>query len=76
MAFTQSAFIGFYIHTYIHTHINTYIHTYIHTYHSRFIFEEVAEASQIFLLDVHILAKLLSFEEYTTDVTGDKPIAV
>jgi hypothetical protein len=30
----------------------------IHTYHSRFISEEVAEASQIFLRDAHVLPKL------------------
>jgi hypothetical protein len=34
----------------------------IHTYHSRFIPEGVAEASQIFLRDAHVvLTKLLSF---------------
>jgi hypothetical protein len=30
---------------------------YIHTYHSRFIPEGVAEASEIFLWDAHILSK-------------------
>jgi hypothetical protein len=34
----------------------------IHTYHSRFIPEGVAEASQTFLRDVHVLPKLLSYE--------------
>jgi hypothetical protein len=51
-----------------------YNYTYIHTYHSRFIPEGVAEASQIFLLDAHVLPKFLAFN--TTDVTGGKPIAV
>jgi hypothetical protein len=46
---------------------------YIHTYHSRFIPEGVAEASQIFLRDAHVLLKLLSYE--VADVTGGKPIA-
>jgi hypothetical protein len=36
----------------------------IHTYHSRFIPKEVAEASQIFLRDAHVLPKLLSYEGY------------
>jgi hypothetical protein len=35
-----------------------------HTYGSRFIPEEVAETSQIFLRDAHVLPKLLSYEEY------------
>jgi hypothetical protein len=49
-----------------------------HTYNSRFIPEGVAEASHIFLLDAHVLPKLLSYElwENTADVTGSKPIAV
>jgi hypothetical protein len=46
--------------------------TNIHTYQSRFIPEGVAEASQIFLRDAHVLPKLSE----TTDVTDDKPIAV
>jgi hypothetical protein len=33
--------------------------TYIHTYHSRFITEGVAELSQIFLRDSHVLPKLI-----------------
>jgi hypothetical protein len=33
-------------------------------YHSRFIPEGVAEASQIFLRDAHVLPKLLSNEEH------------
>jgi hypothetical protein len=37
---------------------------YIHTYHSHFIPEGVAEASQIFLRDAHVLPKLLSYDEY------------
>jgi hypothetical protein len=36
--------------------------TYIHTYHSRFIPEEVAEASHTFLRDTHVLPKLFSYE--------------
>jgi hypothetical protein len=40
-----------------------YKHTYIHTYHSRFIPEGVGEVSQIFLLDTHVLPKLVSYEE-------------
>jgi hypothetical protein len=36
----------------------------IHTYRSRFIPEGVAETSQIFLRDAHVLQKLLSYEEY------------
>jgi hypothetical protein len=37
---------------------------YIHTYHSRFIPEGVAEVSQIFLRDTHVLPKLVSYEEH------------
>jgi hypothetical protein len=48
--------------------------TYIHTYHSRFILERVAEVSQIFLRDTHLLPKLAM--RNTADVTGGKPIAV
>jgi hypothetical protein len=47
----------------------------IHTYHSRFIPERVAEVSQIFLGDTHVLPKLASYEEHC-DVIGGKPIAV
>jgi hypothetical protein len=36
----------------------------MHIYHSLFIPEGVAEASQIFLRDAHVLPKLLSYEEY------------
>jgi hypothetical protein len=36
----------------------------IHTYHSRFIPEGVAEVSQIFLRDTHVLPKLVSYEEH------------
>jgi hypothetical protein len=46
---------------------------YIHTYHSCFIPEGVAEVSQIFLQDTHVLTKLCS---YFADVTDAKPIAV
>jgi hypothetical protein len=45
----------------------------LHTYHSRLIPEGVAEASQIFLRDAHVLPKWFS---YTADVTGGKPITV
>jgi hypothetical protein len=38
----------------------TYLLKYIHTYHSRFIPEGVAEVSQIFLRDTHVLPKLLT----------------
>jgi hypothetical protein len=38
--------------------------TYIHTYHSSFIPEGVAEVSQIFLRDTHVLPKLVSYEEH------------
>jgi hypothetical protein len=41
----------------------TKIYTYIHTYHSRFIPEGVAEVSQIFLRDTHVLPKFVSYEE-------------
>jgi hypothetical protein len=33
-------------------------------YHSRFTPEEVAEVSQIFLRDTHVLPKLVSYEEH------------
>jgi hypothetical protein len=36
----------------------------IHTYHSRFIPEGVAEVSQIFLQNTHILPILISYEEH------------
>jgi hypothetical protein len=51
-----------------------YIHTYIH---SRFIPEGVAEVSQIFLRDTHILPKFVICLPHrnTADVTGGKPIA-
>jgi hypothetical protein len=42
--------------------IDVYIHTY--TYHSRCIPEGVAEISQIFLRDTHVLLKLVSYEEH------------
>jgi hypothetical protein len=51
------------------------LHTYIGTYHSRFIPEGIAEVSQIFLRDTHVLPKLISSRN-TADVTGGKPIAV
>jgi hypothetical protein len=46
----------------------------LHKYHSRFIPEGVAEVSQIFRQDTHVLPKLAM--RNTGDVTGDKPIAV
>jgi hypothetical protein len=49
------------------------MHSYIHTYYSRFIPEEVAEVSQIFLRDTHVLPKLVVYEN-TTDVTGDNHV--
>jgi hypothetical protein len=42
--------------------LNTYIHTYI--LYPRFIPEGVAEVSQIFLRDILILPKLVSYEEH------------
>jgi hypothetical protein len=48
--------------------------TYIHTYHSRFIPKGVAEVSQVFLRDTHVLPKLVSYVD--ADVTGGKPIVV
>jgi hypothetical protein len=50
-------------------------YTYIHIYHSRFLPEGVAEASQIFLRDAHVLPKYLAICN-TADITGGKPIAV
>jgi hypothetical protein len=41
-----------------------YNYTYLYTYHSRFIPEGVAEVSQIFLRDTHVLPKLVSYEEH------------
>jgi hypothetical protein len=54
----------------LYKHLNK---LYIHTYHSRFIPEGIAEVSQIFLRDTHVLPKLVSYEEH---YTGGKPIAV
>jgi hypothetical protein len=48
--------------------------TCIHTYHSRFIPERVAEVSQIFLRNTHILPKLA--RRNTAVATDGKPIAV
>jgi hypothetical protein len=36
----------------------------VYIYHSRLIPEGVAEVSQIFLRDTHVLRKLLSYEEH------------
>jgi hypothetical protein len=44
--------------------VSAILHNMYHTYHSRFIPEGVAEASQIFLRDAHVLPKLVSYEEY------------
>jgi hypothetical protein len=52
-----------------------FIYTYIH-YHSSFISEGVAEVSQIFLQDAHVLQKLLTGMRNTADEIGSKPIAV
>jgi hypothetical protein len=43
---------------------NSTLNFYIHTYHPRFIPEGVAEVSQIFLRDTHVLPKLVSYEEH------------
>jgi hypothetical protein len=43
----------------------------IHTCHSRFVAEGVAETSQSFLQDAHVLPKLAV--RNTADVTGCKP---
>jgi hypothetical protein len=43
---------------------NLLVRLYIHTYHSRFIPEGVAEISQIFLRDTHVLPRLVSYEEH------------
>jgi hypothetical protein len=51
-----------------------FINIKLHTYHSRLIPEGVGEVSQIFLLDTHVLPKLVM--RNTADVTGGKPIAV
>jgi hypothetical protein len=55
-------------------HLLNILTTYIHTYHSHFIAEGVAEVSQIFLRDTHILPKLVSYEEHCRRV--GMPIAV
>jgi hypothetical protein len=49
--------------------------TSIHTYYSRFISEEVAETSQVFLLDTYVFPNYLALNN-TADVTDGKPIAV
>jgi hypothetical protein len=48
---------------------------YTYTHHSRFILEGVAEVSQIFLRDIHVLPKFWLAMRITADVTGGKPIA-
>jgi hypothetical protein len=47
----------------------------LYIYHSCFIPEGVAETSQIFLRDTHVLSKLLATRN-TSDVTGGKLIAI
>jgi hypothetical protein len=46
------------------SHLRQFLFNYIHTYHSRFIPEGVAEVSQIFLRDTHVLPILVSYEEH------------
>jgi hypothetical protein len=46
------------------TNTNNIKRVYIHTYHSRFIPEGVAEASHIFLRDIHVSPKLVGYEEH------------
>jgi hypothetical protein len=46
----------------------------IHTYHSRFILKGVAEVSQIFHRNAHVLPKRLNYEKYC--VTVGKLIAI
>jgi hypothetical protein len=40
------------------------VNRYIHTYQSHYIPEGVAQVSQIFLQDTHVLPKLVSYEEH------------
>jgi hypothetical protein len=63
--------------TYIHMYVCSGIKRewYVCTYHSRFIPEGVAEVSQIFLRETHVLPKLASYEEHCRR-TGGKSIAV
>jgi hypothetical protein len=51
-------------------------YTYMHTYHSSFISKGVAEVSQIFLRDTHVLPKKKLVMRNTADVIGGKPIAL
>jgi hypothetical protein len=56
-----------------------YVCMYVNTFHSRLIPKGVAEVSQIFLRDAHVLPKLLRYDSsllHTADMTGDKSIAV
>jgi hypothetical protein len=53
-----------------------YDHTFIHTYHSRFIPKGVAEASQIFLRNNHVLPKLLSYASYIVKKQSRFPLSV
>jgi hypothetical protein len=39
------------------------VYLYIHASHTRFIPKGVAEVSQVFLRDTHVLPKLVSYEE-------------
>jgi hypothetical protein len=54
--------------------IAVYIYILVHKYHSRFIPEEAAEVSQIFLRYTQVLPNLAMMN--TADVTGGKPIVV
>jgi hypothetical protein len=47
-----------------HTYTEISLNHSLHTYHSRLIPEGVAEASQIFLRDAHVLPKLHSYVEH------------
>jgi hypothetical protein len=60
---------------YLNKNYKKKLNLYIHTCHSRFIPEGVAEASQTFLRDTHVLPTLVSLKN-TADVTGGKHIAV
>jgi hypothetical protein len=50
--------------------------TYIHTTHALSPYIGVAEASQIFLRDAHVLPKLLLAMNNTANATGGNPLAV
>jgi hypothetical protein len=52
-----------------------YLYTCVHKCHPRLIPERVAEASQIFFRDAHVLQNYLAMRN-TADLTGGKPISV